>query len=239
MPVNNNLTHPRVTVFVPAHNEEKLIGLTLERLRNQDFDEEYELLVIDNASTDKTAAIARLHGARVVREDQKGNRFAVERGFSEARGDIVIQTDADTLPDERFVRVIADAYRDPEVVGAGTRITFYDAEPWFTRIYHFSTNFNFREAMWGASLSATKEAWRKVGGFNHGFDLNSDAYFTLQLKKIGKVVIIKDYYLPMSGRRYSGSFPTVAWNSKDLLINGVYMMFTGKPISRKSFKDIR
>jgi len=239
MPVNNKLQHPRVTVFVPAFNEEKLIGLTLERLRNQDFDEEYELLVIDNASTDMTAELAKRHGARVVREEQKGNRFAVERGFAEARGDIIIQTDADTLPDDQFVRVLADAYRDTDVIAAGTRITFYDAAPWFTKLFRLLTVLNFRESMWGASLSATKQAWQEVGGFNQGFDLNADAYFTLQLRKVGKVAIIKNYYLPMSGRRYSGNPLRVIWNSKDLMINGLYMMFTGRPLLRKPFKDIR
>ncbi|KXK08256.1 MAG: glycosyltransferase family 2 protein [Candidatus Dojkabacteria bacterium] len=239
MPVNNKIKKPRITVFVPAYNEEKLIAQTLNCLKNQDIHEDYELLVVDNASTDKTAQIAKNSGARVVSEPQKGNRFAVERGFAEARGDIVIQTDADTRPDKSFIRKIAQEYDDPKVVGVGTRIKFFDAEPWVNPTFKFMTIFNFRESMWGASLSARKDAWRKVGGFNHGFDLNSDAYFTIRLRKIGKVVIIKDYYLEMSGRRFCGNIVDVAQNSKDLFLNGTYMMFTGKPISKKPFKDIR
>src|SRR3990172_4599839 len=98
MPVNNNLENPLVTVFVPAYNEEKLLAETLERLKNQDYDGEYELMVIDNASTDRTAGIARKAGARLINEPAKGNRFAVERGFKEAKGEIVVQTDADSRP---------------------------------------------------------------------------------------------------------------------------------------------
>jgi len=206
MPVNNNLENPLVTVFVPAYNEEKLLAETLERLKNQDYDGEYELMVIDNASTDRTAGIARKAGARLINEPAKGNRFAVERGFKEAKGEIVVQTDADSRPGREFLRKIMAPYADPKVVGCGTRIEFLGVSPVFNNLYKLAAILNPREAMWGPSLSARKWAWKKIGGFNKGFDINSDGYFTLQLRKIGKVAIVKDYYLPVSGRRYQGNF---------------------------------
>ncbi|MFQ5492865.1 MAG: glycosyltransferase [Candidatus Dojkabacteria bacterium] len=239
MPVNNQLKNPRITVFIPAHNEEKLLGYTLEKLKAQDIDEEFELLVIDNASIDKTGEIARNEGARVVREEKKGNRFAVERGFKEARGDIVIQTDADTSPAKDFVRTLAAAYDDPEVVGAGTRVHLVGVNPLINKLNKVFSDFNPREGMWGPSLSARKWAWKEVGGFNKGFDLNSDSYFGFQLAKIGKVKIIKDYYLPVSGRRYTGGFFSILKNAGKLVVNGLFMIMFKRPLFKDPFEDIR
>ncbi len=239
MPVNNELTHPRVTVFIPAYNEEKLIGKTLDLLKDQDYEGEYELMVVDNASTDSTAEIAGRSGARVIREEAKGNRFAVERGFAEAKGEIVVQTDADSRPTREFLRRILEPYSDPNVVASGTRIKFFDCSPLINILYKVAAILNPRESMWGPSLSARKWAWKKVGGFNKGFDINADGFFTLCLRKVGKVAIIYHYYLPVSGRRYNGNFFEVFMNSLELNVSSVYMVLTGKPLIKRPFKDIR
>lgn len=239
MPINNKLDKPKVTLFIPAYNEEKLLGKTLARIRNQDYPGEFELLVIDNASTDRTAAIAKEYGARVITEETKGNRFAVERGFKEARGEIVVQTDADTRPTKSFLSAILKPYEDPEVIAVGTRVKFFGCSPLINILINLAALVNPRESMWGLSLSARKSAWEKVGGFNKGFDLNADAYFTLALRKIGKVVIVKNYYMLASGRRYAGNLFDIFINTFQLNINSLFMVFTGKPIFRRPFKDIR
>ena len=74
---------------LPAFNEEELLPACLEALAAQEYEGELEILVVDNASTDDTARVARSHGARVVVEPRRGYCNALVRGFAAARGEII------------------------------------------------------------------------------------------------------------------------------------------------------
>ncbi len=84
----------RVSIVIPALNEEDSIGRVLEEIP---FDQlpETEVIVVDNGSDDNTAKVAVKKGARVVFEPHKGYGTATRAGFSEARGDIIVTMDAD------------------------------------------------------------------------------------------------------------------------------------------------
>lgn len=86
----------RFSVVIPAFNEAEYLEATLSSLQQQDFRGSYEVIVVDNDSSDDTAAVARRHGARVVSESGRGVCAARQRGTEVARGEIVISTDADT-----------------------------------------------------------------------------------------------------------------------------------------------
>ncbi|MGI3779384.1 MAG: glycosyltransferase family 2 protein, partial [Janthinobacterium lividum] len=72
---------PRFSVVVPAFNEEAVLARSLEALAAQTFQGPVEVIVVDNASTDGTAELARRWGARVVHEPQAGVCFARQRGL--------------------------------------------------------------------------------------------------------------------------------------------------------------
>ena len=89
----------RVSIVIPAYNEEEGIAATIASIPVAELEAsgyEVETLVIDNASTDKTAEIARSCGARVVYESKKGYGNAYQCGINQATGDIVATGDADT-----------------------------------------------------------------------------------------------------------------------------------------------
>jgi len=90
--------HIRFSVVVPAYNEAAYLGRALDSLQHQDYGGTYEIIVVDNNSTDSTADIAARHGVRVVREPQQGVCAARQRGADCARGEIIISTDADSEP---------------------------------------------------------------------------------------------------------------------------------------------
>src|SRR5262249_24736407 len=81
----------RISVVMPCHNEEEGVRATIEQMPPI-VD---EVLVIDNASTDRTAEVAESLGARVVYEGRKGYGRAYKTGFTEARGDIIVTMDGD------------------------------------------------------------------------------------------------------------------------------------------------
>ena len=88
---------PFISVVIPAYDEEKYLPRSLASLDSQTYPRpRFEVIVVDNASTDRTAEIARAHGARVVREERKGVGRARQSGAEAAQGEII----ADGAPAE-------------------------------------------------------------------------------------------------------------------------------------------
>ena len=105
---------PKVSVIIPAFNEESSIGLVLNDLPKDSL---HEIIVVDNGSTDDTANVASESGARVVEENQKGYGSACLRGIAElTQPDIVVFLDGDysDYPEEitKLIQPILDGEKD-------------------------------------------------------------------------------------------------------------------------------
>lgn len=129
----------RFSVVIPAYNEAAFLGATLTSLAAQEGAGKVEVIVVDNASTDDTAAVAASHGARVLYEPQRGVCAARQRGTLAARGDIVVSTDADTrFPPGWLTRVEAGlTTRDStgaSVVAVAGPCRYADP-PWWARVF--------------------------------------------------------------------------------------------------------
>jgi glycosyltransferase involved in cell wall biosynthesis len=111
----------RVAVVVPCHNEAATVAKVVSDFRATL--PQALVLVVDNASTDRTAEIAREAGARVVSESRPGKGFALLTGLREARGaDFFVMVDGDdTYPAEGAVKMLAEAGRGADMV-VGTRL---------------------------------------------------------------------------------------------------------------------
>jgi glycosyltransferase involved in cell wall biosynthesis len=168
---------PRFSVVVPAYNEATLLPACLDSLARQDVSGGVEVIVVDNASTDATAAIAQARGAIVVREDRAGVCFARQAGTSVASGEIVVSTDADTTFDDQWLSRIDAAFTaDATVVAVAGPCRFVNAPRWgrwycallfgavhlisrvFGRVvYVTATNIAFRRSAWsGYDTHATQ-----------------------------------------------------------------------------------
>src|SRR5579863_1079253 len=95
-----------ISVIVPCLNEEEAIGQVLDAVPSC-VD---EVIVVDNNSSDRTAEIARKHGAKVVGEDLRGYGRAYKRGFGAATGDIIVTLDGDHSYPIDAVSYLLDAY---------------------------------------------------------------------------------------------------------------------------------
>lgn len=107
-----------MSVVIPARNEEGILGACLEALSRQS-DPVDEIIVVDNDSSDHTAAIARSHpGVMVVREPRSGVTYARNTGFDAATADVIARIDADTLVAPDWARSIRRAFAmDPGLAG--------------------------------------------------------------------------------------------------------------------------
>ena len=127
---------PRFSVVIPALDEEGCLADCLRSLARQDFAGGVEVIVVDNNSIDRTAAIARSFGAVVVREPQPGVCWARQRGTALARGEIVVSTDADTTFDPSWLTRIDRALEQhPSCVAVGGTCSFGDSGPFWAAIY--------------------------------------------------------------------------------------------------------
>ena len=116
-------TARRVSVVIPARDEADRIGPCLAGLAGDP--DVHEVVVVDDGSTDATAAVARAHGARVVagtdRAGWVGKPWALQQGLEAATGEIVVSLDADTRPRTGLVGALAGALDGADLVTASAR----------------------------------------------------------------------------------------------------------------------
>jgi glycosyltransferase involved in cell wall biosynthesis len=104
----------KVSVIVPAHNEERWIGDCLDSLARQSYPD-LEVIVVDDSSTDRTGEIARASGVKVLRVKRAGAGGARNAGARIATGEILAFLDADEIFDPDFLERLVEPFADPEV----------------------------------------------------------------------------------------------------------------------------
>lgn len=181
----------KISVVIPAFNEEKLIGKCVEAVENQTFPkEEYEVLVIDNNSSDKTAEIARKLGATVISYCQKqGFSVAKQFGTKQAKGEIIAYTDADSIPDTRWLETINKLMQNKNLAYIGGTILSTEKNTlmnFFFIIFDYFARINQLFGMsliWSPNMAVRKDAFMQIGGFNTALKTSDDWDFTLRIQK--------------------------------------------------------
>ena len=125
----------RFSVIVPAYNEAAYLDRALGSLLHQDYDGEYEVIVVDNNSSDDTAAIAAQYDIQVVSEPQQGVCAARQRGVDCARGEIIISTDADTTQPRDWLRSIDTRFAASDRVVAVAGPCRYKNPSWWAKAF--------------------------------------------------------------------------------------------------------
>ncbi len=210
-----NPENPLVSVVIPAYNEERYIGNVLDSLLRQEF-QDFEVIVVDNASEDMTGEIARRFGARVIFEPIRRVGAARQRGCLEAKGEIIAMTDADTiLPSNWLSRIVEEFEKDKELVAFGGLYTLYSgpvlARLWIRHFAHLLWILDrwLSNGYWnipGSNLAFRKDAFLKVGGFREELPIGEDVDLSLRLARVGKVVLDYRFRVATSGRRYRKGF---------------------------------
>ncbi len=231
-------------VIIPAFNEEKCIDATLERLAAQS-DLDFSLVVVDNASTDQTAAIVRRFSRRrpdpavhLIHEPLKGTGAAADSGcrYAIAHGArYLARTDADCLPDRRWIANIKRAFatRGLEFVVGRVKVRTDDRDVtladrvalpmlWFIgenvgRVIRRGARFKYRFiAVAGNNLAVTSELYLQAGGFPRTKieDIHEDLVLSEAIRlltdKAGKCDDVIVYNSIRRVKRY-GYWNTVMW----------------------------
>lgn len=202
----------KVSVIIPAFNEERHIARCLQYLKGQ-IESADEIIVVDNNSTDTTAAIANAFNVKVIEEKKQGMIPARNRGFNEARYDIIARTDADTHVPPDWIQQIKKRFVDDlELLGLSGPAHFYDGPQvikrkiWPSKVAVQSTVHSVlkHDAMFGPNMALTKKAWDLIKNEVCQDDnkVHEDTDLAIHLAEHGRIFFDETLVVESSFRRF-------------------------------------
>jgi cellulose synthase/poly-beta-1,6-N-acetylglucosamine synthase-like glycosyltransferase len=195
-----------ISFIVPAHNEEAYLGATLRAIHEaaRPSGQSYEIIVVNDASTDATAEIARQHDATVLTVNHRQIAATRNSGGRAARGERLFFVDADTTVSPQLVTAALRAI-DNGAVGGGAQARFDRDAPLYARLLLWWLNIFMRlgGVVGGAFQFCTRQAFHAVGGFDERLFGAEDAVFAWALNRQGRFVVLWRTVLT-SGRRMRG-----------------------------------
>lgn len=244
----------RLSFVIPAYNEEVRIGKCLDsifrELRGASYD--IEIIVVNNASTDRTKEIAlKYPSVKVVDESRKGIVWARRAGFLAASGDLIANVDADTMLTPGWIRkVFGEFSKDPKLVALSGPFIYYDlprrinflVKTLFYPISYLAylvVRFVFRRGalLQGGNYVIKRGALEAIGGYNTNIEFyGEDTDIAIRISEAGKIKFTYSLPIYASGRRLAeeGVFTMgIRYGA-----NYLSMLFFKKPSSKTSI-DIR
>lgn len=211
----------RVTVIIPALDEEKTIASTVESVKSLGPD---EVIVVDGGSTDRTGELSERVGATVL-SSPRGRARQMNRGAQEASGDIFLFLHADTRLPPPALDDVRSALADPEFVGGRFDVEL-DGDRWILRVVGTMINLRSRltkVATGDQAIFVRRRIFKEIGGFPD-IPLMEDIVFCRALKRKGKVACLRSRVIT-SARRWEaeGVWRTVfkMWTLKLLFLAGI------------------
>jgi glycosyltransferase involved in cell wall biosynthesis len=218
-----------LSIIIITKNEEKYLPLLLESIKNQEF-KDYEIIVADANSNDKTIEIAKKFACKIT----KGGLPAKGRneGAKIAKGDLLLFLDADLILPKNFLKKALFQFKKRKLSVASFPILPEGKliDKIFYQIYNFWSLISQRFLAHASQIILVKkEIHQKIGGFDEKIKIAEDHWYVRQAKKFGKFGFIKTKPLLTSARRFEkdGRLKTYL----KYLLAGVYMFFWGPPKS--------
>ena len=208
----------KISFVIPAYNEENYLGRCLDSVFSAIKNCPYstEVIVVNNASTDRTKQIALQYpDVRLIEEPRKGLTKARQAGFCASSGNLVANIDADTILPKDWIEKIVNQFQKNQnlVLISGPQI-YYDLpfyQRWLTRAFYiivlfvyFLNRYIFRIAsvVQGGNFVVKKSALEEIGGFNLKIDFyGEDADLAKRLFKTGQIKFSLRIPILASGRR--------------------------------------
>lgn len=198
-----------LSIIIPAYNEEQLLAETLRRIRaatGEAFD--YELIVVDNSSTDRTAEIARVDGAHVADEPVRQIARARNRGAEVAGGEWLLFIDADSYPSTELMSEVRELILSSTCVGCGTTVRVEGGSMLNKlRMERLNPLFRLFGFSGGAFLLARAEAFRAIGGFSTKLFAFEEIELVVRLRRRGglhgqRFRVLHQHPVTTSGRKW-------------------------------------
>jgi glycosyltransferase involved in cell wall biosynthesis len=225
-----------ISFVVPAYNEELELPATIAAIRKaaQDrsasagptADRQYEIIVVDDASNDATAEIAKTSGAQLISINRRQIAASRNAGAHHAHGEILFFVDADTRINSKHVNGAIAALESGHA-GGGARVIIDGKIPSWSRIFfrmfcaiYFGLNLGA-----GAFLFTTRGNFEAVGRFDETLFIGEEIYFSVALRKVGRFKILPEPVLT-SGRKLR------MYSAREILGNTLRVILRGPRAAR-------
>jgi glycosyltransferase involved in cell wall biosynthesis len=180
----------KVSVIIPAYNEELALPKTLERISQALAISAYpsEIIVVDNDSQDETKQVAASFGAKVFLEKEHNISRVRNTGAENSTGDVLIFIDADTLvPDTLFQKITA-VMDDEKCFGGAVAVEYENFARKWMRFYLLGWAFwgKFFNMAQGAAQFCRKSVFEKLEGYDQTIFMGEDVEFYWRLSKYAK-----------------------------------------------------
>jgi len=203
----------KISIVVPAFNEERLLADSLTQIKNAakafaPFGWEWELIVCNNNSTDRTAEIAQAAGAKVIFEPINQIARARNSGAAAASGDWLIFVDADSHPGAELFADVAKAIQSDKYIAGGVTMRMDEKLPFIAglivRLWNLASR--SQRLLAGSFIFCDTVVFRKIGGFSNELFCAEELELSKRLKKFAKengkrVVILHRHPLVTSVRK--------------------------------------
>lgn len=181
------------SIIIPAKNEENNIKNCLESIFAVDYDHaQYEVIVVDNGSTDQTVAIAEELGARTFIQPDLTISGLRNYGASEAKGEIFVFLDADCTVTKSWLAAASRYLKQSEVVSFGSPVVLPPNATWVQKTWFYirEKKKDVEEVEWheSANVFVQREAFIAVDGFDEDLITCEDYDLSFRLSKIGKLL---------------------------------------------------
>lgn len=231
-----------ISVVIPAYNEEAEIGKCLDSLIKQDLaKEKFEVIVVDNASTDKTAEIIKKYPVKYVYEPRRSVVMARQAGVNASSGEIIVSADADTVyPKTWLTRIKTKFETKPDLVALVGWIYYRGTPAWFNVLNGLSQETNLfisKHAKkfplaFAANMAFKKESFLEIGGYPaHLPELGDQQYILKKFLALGKVIVDPKIYCFTSRRQFRSA-------GKNIFIYNGWHRLIGYPINLLFSKEV-
>jgi glycosyltransferase involved in cell wall biosynthesis len=206
---------PTVSVVIPVRDDATALDQCLRLLARQTLSP-LEVVVVDNASSDSSAEVAKLHGARLVFEGAVGIPAAACTGYDTARGDVIARCDADSAPPPDWLaRITKRMATDPDVDAITGTGRFYDLPHpvagllrWlYLGTFYVSVHAALgHTALWGSNMAFRREAWLEARHRVHRWDaeLHDDIDLAFALGLVRRIRFDRGLQVGVSARSLRG-----------------------------------
>jgi glycosyltransferase involved in cell wall biosynthesis len=219
-----------LSLIIPAYNEQLELPATIGAIQRAATGREFEIIVVDDASTDATPGIAREAGAKVVSINRRQIAAARNAGAHAAQGDTLFFVDADTHINAEHVAG-AVAALEHGCSGGGARVKVRGTVPhWaYISVRAFCTIYFALNLGAGAFLFTTRKNFDLVGGFDESLFIGEEVYFSLALRKLGRFKILREPIVT-SGRKLR------MYSAREIFRNMLAVIIGGKRAARSRAK---
>lgn len=228
---------PFISVVIPAYNEEKYLPRCLKALQNQSYlKEKFDITIVDNNSTDKTAEIAKKYGALVISEKKQGHVYSLNTGLKSAKGAILAITDADTIVSKNWLETLAKIFQDPSVVGTTGSVKLdlksESISSFLEKMYQMFLRLNFavnRPHTAGPNMALRKSAFKKLKEVDTRYKISGDVEIGMRLRMFGNIKFEKQLTVTTSSRRFKSNFKNILKDFYKYSSAYIYAIWLEKP----------